>query len=78
MVCLAHFYVLVIIIVVIYNLLLGFFIPGVDMWGHVGGLLGGIIVSNLLGTIENKKYTISNILLFVIYFVFLIYLGIFR
>lgn len=64
--------------IVIYNLLLGFFIPGVDMWGHIGGLLGGIIVSNLVGTIENKKYNISNIMLFVIYFIFLIYLGIFR
>ena len=64
--------------IVVYNLLLGFFIPGVDMWGHVGGLLGGIVVSNMLGTIENKKYNISNILLFIIYFGFLIYLGIFR
>ena len=64
--------------IVIYNLLMGFFIPGIDVSGHVGGLLGGLIVSNMLGTIENKKYNISNIMLFVIYFGFLIYLGIFR
>ena len=57
---------------------MGFFIPGIDVSGHVGGLLGGLIVSNMLGTIENKKYNISNIMLFVIYFGFLIYLGIFR
>lgn len=64
--------------IVIYNLLLGFFISGIDMWGHVGGLIGGIITANMLGTIENKKYNFSNILLFIIYFGFLIYLGIFR
>lgn len=64
--------------IVIYNLLLGFFISGIDMWGHVGGLIGGVIVANMLGTIENKKYSFSNILLFIIYFGFLVYLGIFR
>ena len=64
--------------IVVYNLLMGLFIPGIDMWGHVGGLLGGILTANMLGTIENKKYNISSILLFVIYFVFLIYLGIYR
>lgn len=64
--------------IVIYNLLLGFFISEIDMWGHVGGLIGGVITANMLGTIENKKYSFSNILLFIIYFGFLIYLGIFR
>ncbi len=64
--------------IVIYNLLMGFFIPGIDMWGHVGGLISGIITANMLGTIENKKYDIKNIILFIVYFGFLIYLGIFR
>lgn len=64
--------------IVVYNLLMGLFIPGIDMWGHVGGLLGGILTANMLGTIENKKYNISSILLFVIYFAFLVYLGIYR
>ena len=64
--------------IVIYNLLLGFFISGIDMWGHVGGLIGGVITANMLGTIENKKYSFNNILLLIIYFGFLIYLGIFR
>ena len=64
--------------IVIYNLFLGFFIDGIDMWSHIGGFIGGIIISNMLGTIENKKYDISNILLFIIYFGFLIYLGILR
>ena len=64
--------------VVIYNLVMGFFLSGIDMWGHVGGLIGGLIASYVLGTIENKKYNITNILLLVIYIGFLIYLGLFR
>ena len=64
--------------IVIYNLLMGFFIPGIDMWGHIGGLIGGVMVANMLGTIENKKYNFNNIMVCIIYFGFLIYLGIFR
>ena len=64
--------------IVIYNLFIGFFISGIDMWGHIGGLIGGFLSSYMLGTIENKKYSCSNILLFLIYFGFLIYLGILR
>ena len=64
--------------IVIYNLLIGFFIAGIDVWSHIGGLIGGMLVANMLGTIENKKYSFNNILLFVIYFGFLVYLGIFR
>ena len=64
--------------IVLYNLFIGFFIPGIDMWGHVGGLIGGVIAANMLGTVENKKYSFNNILIFLIYFGFLIYLGIFR
>ena len=64
--------------IVIYNLLIGFFISGIDMWGHIGGLIGGMITSYMLGTIENKKYNVSNILLFIIFIVFLLYLGLFR
>lgn len=64
--------------IVIYNILLGFFIPGIDVYGHIGGLIGGLLTANMLGTIENKKYNFNNILIFIIYLAFLIYLGIFR
>ena len=67
-----------IIPIVMYNLLIGFLIPGIDIYGHIGGLIGGLLTANMLGTIENKKYSFNNILLFVVYFAFLIYLGIFR
>ena len=58
--------------------MIGLFISNIDMWGHVGGLIGGLIASYVLGTIENKKYNALNILLLVIYLGFLIYLGLFR
>ena len=64
--------------VVFLNLMLSFMIPGIDMWGHIGGLIGGAISAYMLGTIENKKYSISNICLFIVYIGFLIYLAIFR
>lgn len=64
--------------IVVYNLLIGFFIPGIDMFAHIGGLVGGLMVANMLGTIENKKYNVSNILLFLMYFGFLIYFALFR
>ena len=64
--------------VIIINLLISFMLPGIDVWGHIGGLIGGIIAAYMVGTIENKKYQISNICLFIIYFAFLIYLALFR
>jgi len=67
-----------IIPIVIYNLFLGLFLDGIDMFGHVGGLIGGLIVSYIVGTIDNKKYNLSNILLGLLYFGFLIYLVFFR
>ena len=63
--------------IILYNLIIGFMIPGIDMWGHIGGLIGGLITAYMVGTIENKKYSVSNILLFLMYFGFLIYLGLF-
>ena len=67
-----------IIPIVIYNLMLGFFISGIDIWGHVGGLIGGLICAYALGTIEDKKYNFMNILLALVYFGFLVYLVFFN
>ena len=64
--------------VVAYNLVMGFLIPGIDMWGHIGGLVGGLMVANALGTIEDKKYSPSNIILCTLYFIFLVYLALYR
>ena len=64
--------------VVLYNLVIGFVIPGIDVWGHVGGLIGGIMAANMMGTIENKKINISGLCLTSLYFIFLAYLVFFR
>ena len=61
--------------IIIYNLFIGFIIPNINMSAHIGGLIGGIITANMLGTIENKEYDLMNILVFVIYFGFLIMFG---
>ena len=64
--------------VVVYNLFIGFFIPGIDVWAHVGGLVGGVITAYALGTIENKKYNLSNVMLLIVYIAFLVYMVFFR
>ena len=63
--------------IVVYNLLMGFFLSGIDMWCHIGGLIGGVLTANMLGTIESKEYNFSNVLLLLIYIGFLMYIGIF-
>lgn len=67
--------------VIFLNLLIGFTIPGIDNFGHIGGLIGGILISMALG-IENshkssKRDLINGVILSIIFLLFLIYLGIF-
>lgn len=37
-----------ILVVILYNLVLSFTVPGIDALGHLGGLIGGLIVGKLL------------------------------
>ena len=62
----------------IINLIFGFISTGVDVAGHIGGLIGGIIVSSVLGSSDEKGIDINRIIICLIYFVFIIYLGLFR
>ena len=64
--------------VVIINLIFGFISTGVDVAGHIGGLIGGITVSSVLGSSDEKGIDINRIIICLIYFVFIIYLGLFR
>ena len=64
--------------VVIINLIFGFISTGDDVAGHIGGLIGGIIVSSVLGSSDEKGIDINRIIICLIYFVFIIYLGLFR
>lgn len=46
------------IMVIFINLMYGFIQPGVDNWGHIGGLFGGFVVASGLGLYRqrNKEY----------------------
>ena len=61
------------------NLGLGFLIPGIDNFAHIGGLIGGALVTKALG-IEDKSKTSEKIngwILTLMFFAFSIYLAIF-
>ena len=68
-----------IIPVVIINLAIGFMISGIDNFAHIGGLIGGILISKALGvnSKDKKSDKINGIIMTVIYIVFLVILGIF-
>jgi len=53
--------------VILINLLIGFAIPGIDVISHIGGLIGGFMMSKALGVDgKNKKAERMNCLIFVI------------
>lgn len=65
-----------IIPIVILNLLLGLFIPGIDISAHIGGLIGGFALSMAVG-ISNKtgkRERINGIIISLILFIFTAYL----
>ena len=65
--------------VIVINLVLGFIIPGIDYLGHIGGLIGGILASMIVGLKYKKKKrdTVNGIIISIIFIAFLIYLGLF-
>ena len=65
--------------VIIINLALGFMLSGIDNFAHIGGLIGGFLVSKALGinSKDQKSDKINGIIMTVIYVGFLIVLGIF-
>ena len=69
-----------IIPLILFNLLLGFMVSGIDNAAHLGGLIGGLLISMALGVQkrEGKQDRINGIITFGIYLIFLIYLVFFR
>ena len=65
--------------VIAINLIIGFVVPGIDYFGHIGGLIGGVLISMAVGLkYKHKKVeNINGIILSIIFLAFLIYLGIF-
>ena len=65
--------------VIIFNLVIGFMISGIDNFAHIGGLIGGLLVSMALGinSKDKKSEKINGLILTIIFIAFLVYLGIF-
>lgn len=55
------------ILIIGINLVYGFVQPGIDNWGHIGGLLGGFLMGNALGLYGQKdKKQIRRILIWLL------------
>lgn len=61
------------------NLLFGFMYPGIDNYGHIGGLIGGITLAMALGfkARSGKSDRINGIIISILLFGFLIYMNFF-
>ena len=69
-----------IIPVIIINLSIGFMVSGIDNFAHIGGLIGGFLISKALGinSKDKKSDKINGIIMCIIYIAFLVILGIFK
>ena len=59
---------------IILNLLIGFAVPGINNLAHIGGLLGGILITMALGVKykSNKSDIINGIIMTLIFLSFLV------
>ena len=64
---------------VILNLVLGFMIPGIDYFDHIGGLIAGFLITMALGVKykSNNMERINGIITTIIFTIFMIYMGLF-
>ena len=65
--------------VVILNLFIGFMITGIDNFAHIGGLVGGFLISKAVGinSKDKKSDKINGLILTMLFLIFLVYLGLF-
>lgn len=67
-----------IIPLLILNLVIGFMVPGIDYFAHIGGLIGGTLVTIALG-IKYKSTTfekINGMIVTILFTLFMIYMGV--
>ena len=66
--------------VIVLNLFIGFMIQGIDNFAHIGGLVGGFLISKAVGinSRDKKSDKINGIILSIIFIAFLIFLGIIK
>lgn len=69
-----------IIPLIVFNLMLGFTLRGIDNWGHIGGLIGGIFSTMAVGIkYKSEKYEMVNgVILYLIYISFILYMVFFK
>jgi len=62
---------------ILFNLVLGFIIPNIDMAAHIGGLIGGSLISMAVGVKykSTKSDIINGIILSIMLLIFLIYIA---
>ena len=65
--------------IILINLLIGFLSTGIDNFAHIGGLVGGILSSMVVGLKykKNKTTQINGIIISIIVLIFLIYVNFF-
>ena len=65
--------------VILINLLFGFMYPGIDNYGHIGGLIGGIVLAMAFGFKARSKTSdrINGIIISTMLYAFLIYMNFF-
>ena len=59
------------------NLLYGFTVPGIDNFAHIGGLIGGVLITKALGVKykSSKSEIINGIIMTFIFIAFLLYMS---
>jgi rhomboid protease GluP len=62
------------IMIIVINLMYGVTQPGIDNWGHMGGLAGGYVIGYGLGLYGEKLFAIRKILIW-LSLIFVIILG---
>ena len=63
-----------IIPLIIVNLLLGFMVPGIDNFAHIGGLIGGVLMTLALG-VKYKSSTFEKVNGWIVLILFTAFLG---
>lgn len=69
-----------IIPLILLNLSIGFILPSIDNWAHIGGLIGGVFASMAVGLKHKttKIEQINGIILYTIYTAFILYFVFFK
>lgn len=64
----------------VFNLAIGFIIPGIDIFAHIGGLVGGLFATMALGISHKseKSDKTNGIILLIVLYAFLIYMLFFK